>query len=380
VAQQSDIVVIGAGIIGLSIARQLCLSGCSVAVLEQSQAGREASWAAAGMLAPHSEFDEANPYFELCRAGLDCYPNFIETLQEETGVSIAYNRTGVLFPALTDRGQSQLEDRYKRHYIRGLPVRALSAREARRLEPNLSNNVQMALSYPADHQVENRDLLLALTKSVQIHGGVIHEGVTVQNISLDGNQVCGVRTTKGEWKTSTVVNAMGCRARYLEGVIPQYRIPIHPVRGQILSLGTGTRLPFRHTIYTDDIYLVPRKSGRLIIGATVEKVGFRNEVTVAGIMYLLNGALKLAPGLKTCNLQATWSGLRPATNDGWPVLGATETPGLYISSGHGRNGILLAPITAKLMTEVILYDRVHSIMESFLPTRFSSLRTGLTSD
>ena len=163
---------------------------------------------------------------------------------------------------------------------------------------------------------------------------------------------------------------MGCRARYLDGVAPAYRAPIHPVRGQILSLRTGTDQPFRHTIYTDGLYLVPRAHGRLVVGATVEEVGFRDEVTVGGLIQLFNGALELAPRLKTYPVESVWSGLRPVAKDGWPVLGATGTPGLYIASGHGRNGILLAPLTADLMTETILNNNVPTIMKPFLPTRF----------
>ncbi len=369
-AQQSDIVVIGGGIIGLAVARRLCLSGCRVTVLEQSRIGRGASWAAAGMLAPHCEFDEPNPYFDLCRAGLKCYAGFIEALTEETGCSIDYNTTGMIYPALSNGEQSRLEDRYDRHHLSGIPVERLTAREATRLEPNLSNGVHMALRYPADHQVENRDVVSALARSVQLNGGVIREGVTARKIVHDGDRVAGIGTTDGIWNTSKLVNAMGCRARYLEGVAPAHRVPVRPVRGQILSLRAGADPPFRHTIYTGGVYLVPRADGRLVVGATVEEAGFRDEVTVGGVMHLLQGALELAPGLKTYPLESTWSGLRPVAKDGWPVLGATGTPGLYAASGHGRNGILLAPLTADLISEAILYDRVPPIMKPFLPTRF----------
>jgi len=380
VAQRSDIVVIGGGIIGLAVARRLCLSGCAVTVLERDRTGRGASWAAAGMLAPHCEFDEPDPYFVLCKTGLERYAGFIETLREETGCPIEYNSTGVIYPALSDRGQARLEARYERHRRDGVPVERLTVREARRLEPNLTNGIRMALRYPDDHHVENRDVVAALEKSVLKGGGVIREGVAARKILLDGHRVAGVHTTEGIWEAQTVVNAMGCRARYLDGVAPGLRIPVRPVRGQILALRAVAAPPFHHTIYTSGVYLVPRSDGRLIIGATVEEAGFRDEVTLGGIMQLFRDALELAPGLKTWTLDSTWSGLRPVARDGWPVIGATGTPGLFAASGHGRNGILLAPLTGDLLAEAILHDRVPSIMRPFLPDRFYPARTGETND
>ncbi|MCY4544267.1 MAG: glycine oxidase ThiO [Gemmatimonadetes bacterium] len=379
-AQRSDIVVIGGGIIGLAIARRLCQSGSAVTVLEQHRTGRGASWAAAGMLAPHCEFDEPDPYFILCRAGLERYAGFVESLREETGRPIDYNATGMIYPALSGGEQARLETRYERHRRNGVSVERLTVREARRREPDLSNRIRMALRYPDDHQVENRDVVAALAQSVRLLGGVIREGVTARKIVLDGNRVAGVDTTDGLWNTPTVVNAMGCRARYLEGIAAAHRIPIRPVRGQILALRTSAATPFKHTIYTAGAYLVPRSDGRLIVGATVEEAGFRDEVTLGGVMQLFRSALELAPGLKSWPLDSTWSGLRPVARDGWPVLGAMGTPGLYAASGHGRNGILLAPLTGDLIAEAILHDRVPPIMRPFLPDRFYAARTGETNN
>lgn len=380
VAHRTDIVVIGGGIIGLAIARRLCQSGSAVTVLEQHRTGRGASWSAAGMLAPHGEFDGPDPYFDLCRAGLERYAGFVEALREETGCPIDYNATGMIYPALTDGGQERLETRFERHRMDGVSVERLTVREARRLEPNLSNRVRMALRYPDDHQVENRDVVTALAQSVRLGGGLIREGVTARKIVMDGHRVAGVETTDGRWNAPSVVIAMGCRARYLDGVAPAHRVPVRPVRGQILALRSGAAPPFRHTIYTGGVYLVPRKDGRLIVGATVEETGFRDEVTLGGVMWLFRGALELAPGLKSWTLESTWSGLRPVARDGWPVLGATGTPGLYAATGHGRNGILLAPLTGDLMAEAILHGRVPPVMRPFLPDRFNAARTGETKD
>lgn len=366
----SEIVVIGGGVIGLVIAWRLSHNGHRVTVLERGQIGREASWAAAGMLAPHCELDQPDAFFELCQKSLEAYPAFISALKQETGYAIDYITNGTIFPALSDGDQQKLEIRYKRQKEAGLPVELLSAKASRRLEPNLSCHVQMALRYPADHQVENRDLIRALTQAIRQLGGIIHEGTAVKRILTDQSQVIGVQADSVSWETRHIVNATGSWARYLDGVPNTVRPPIRPVHGQILSLATGDAWPFRHTIYSSKTYLVPRSNGRLLIGATVEESGFRKEVTVEGILQLFHGALRLAPALRSYPFEATWSGLRPTTSDGLPILGPTAVQGLYLATGHYRNGILLAPITGDLMADMIENQSIPSLMKPFLPDRF----------
>ena len=366
----SEIVVIGGGVIGLVIAWRLSHNGHRVTVLERGQIGREASWAAAGMLAPHCELDQPDAFFELCQKSLEAYPAFISALKQETGYAIDYITNGTIFPALSDGDQQKLEIRYKRQKEAGLPVELLSAKASRRLEPNLSCHVQMALRYPADHQVENRDLIRALTQAIRQLGGIIHEGTAVKRILTDQSQVIGVQADSVSWETSHIVNATGSWARYLDGVPNTVRPPIRPVHGQILSLATGDAWPFRHTIYSSKTYLVPRSNGRLLIGATVEESGFRKEVTVEGILQLFHGALRLAPALRSYPFEATWSGLRPTTSDSLPILGPTAVKGLYVATGHYRNGILLAPITGDLMADMIENQSIPSLMKPFLPDRF----------
>lgn len=370
VVHTSEIVVIGGGVIGLVIAWRLSHNGHRVTVLERGQIGREASWAAAGMLAPHCELDQPDAFFELCQKSLEAYPAFISALKQETGYAIDYITNGTIFPALSDGDQQKLEIRYKRQKEAGLPVELLSAKASRRLEPNLSGHVQMALRYPADHQVENRDLIRALTQAIRQLGGIIHEGTAVKRILTDQSQVIGVQADSVSWETRHIVNATGSWARYLDGVPNTVRPPIRPVHGQILSLATGDAWPFRHTIYSSKTYLVPRSNGRLLIGATVEESGFRKEVTVEGILQLFHGALRLAPALRSYPFEATWSGLRPTTSDGLPILGPTAVKGLYLATGHYRNGILLAPITGDLMADMIENQSIPSLMKPFLPDRF----------
>ena len=366
----SESVVIGGGVIGLVIAWRLSHNGHRVTVLERGQIGREASWAAAGMLAPHCELDQPDAFFELCQKSLEAYPAFISALKQETGCAIDYITNGTIFPALSDGDQQKLEIRYKRQKEAGLPVELLSAKASRRLEPNLSCHVQMALRYPADHQVENRDLIRALTQAIRQLGGIIHEGTAVKRILTDQSQVIGVQADSVSWETSHIVNATGSWARYLDGVPNTVRPPIRPVHGQILSLATGDAWPFRHTIYSSKTYLVPRSNGRLLIGATVEESGFRKEVTVEGVLQLFHGALRLAPALRSYPFEATWSGLRPTTSDSLPILGPTAVKGLYLATGHYRNGILLAPITGDLMADMIENQSIPSLMKPFLPDRF----------
>lgn len=369
-SRKTEIVIIGGGIIGLVIAWRLSRNGHQVTVLERGQAGREASWAAAGMLAPHCETDQADRFFELCRASLDAYPDFLHLLQQETGCPIAHNGAGALVPALSDGDQQKLEERRQRQHDAGLPVEIITAKNARRLEPNLTGKIQMALRYPADHQVENRDLIFALVQAVRKHGGVVRENMEVRRLLTDRTGVIGAETAEGMVETNTVVLATGSWARYMAGIPDSFRPPIRPVHGQMLALATGDDKPFRHTIYTGKIYLVPRANGRLLVGATVEEKGFRKEVTVEGVLNLMQGALRLAPSLKSFPLEATWSGLRPKSTDGLPILGPTSIPGLYMATGHYRNGILLAPITGDLITEVIEGRSIPDSIKPFLPDRF----------
>ncbi|MBI4550630.1 MAG: glycine oxidase ThiO [Candidatus Latescibacteria bacterium] len=365
-----DVLVIGGGVIGLAIARRVAQRGGRVTVIERGVPGHEASWAAAGMLAPQCESDTIDPFFDLCRASLGLYPAFAHALRDEAGMEIEYRVDGTLYPALDDREQKTLEQRYQRQREAGLPVVRLTAKEARTIEPNLSNRVQMALSFPDDHQVDNRKLAQALVVAARRAGVDVREGVTITRILTDGDRVIGAVTKTEEWHPDVVVNAAGCWASVLNGLPPGACPPIRPIRGQMLSLDVSASPPFRRVIYSHRSYLVPRADGRLLIGATVEEAGFKKQVTVGGILKLFKGALDLAPSLREYPVESTWSGLRPASPDRLPVLGPAALDGLILATGHYRNGILLAPITGELISDVITTGDIPPMMRPFLPGRF----------
>lgn len=368
--QSSDVIIIGGGVIGLAIARCLKRGGRDVTVMERQTPGREASWAAAGMLVPHCESEAVDPFFRLCCDSLAMYPAFSKALYEETGIDIEYRTDGTLYPALNDGEQKGLERRFAQHLERGITVHRLTAKEARRLEPNLTSRLQMALLFPDDHQVENRKLALALVTAVQQAGVKIREGVTVVRLLVEGDRVLGVDTSAGRHLAPIVINAAGSWARYLAGVPARCIPPIRPVRGQMIALSPGDSPPFRHTIYSSKSYLVPRLDGRLLVGATVEEAGFQKDVTVAGTLRLLHGAIEVAPPLRTSPIESTWCGLRPATPDELPILGPTQLIGLIMATGHYRNGILLTPLTGELIADLILTGGTPSAIQPFLIDRF----------
>jgi glycine oxidase len=368
-SRSADVLIIGAGLIGLNIARVLTRSGLRVVVLERGEPGKEASWAGAGMLVPDCEFDAVDVFSDLCHRSLSMYPAFIRQLEEESGISIEYRTEGVLMPAFSDRDQAGLEGRQTRQSAAGIRVERLTARETRRIEPNLSGKMQMALFYPDNHQVENRHILQALIQTITGSESAIRGGVTVTRLVHEKSRVTGLETSEGLWQSPRIINAAGCWSRYLSGLPPGAIPPVRPVRGQMLSLSTD-EAPFRRTIYAGKTYLIPRSGGRLLVGATAEEAGFRKTVTVSGVLRLLKGAIDVAPSLKDAAIEATWAGLRPATPDGWPVLGPTRIEGFHLATGHFRNGILLTPVTGALMADLIMKGETPDLMRPFLIDRF----------
>lgn len=369
-----DILIIGGGIVGLAIARSLRRQGQRVTVIERGIPGQEASWAAAGMLVPHCEFDKPDPFSDACDTSLSRYPEFVEALQAESDQAIDYRRFGTIYPAFDDRDQRGLEARYEWQRAAGVSVFPLTLKETRRIEPNLTPRIQMALYYPEDHQVDNRNVVDALIVSVQRSGVEIRQGVEALRLRHANGRVTGVDIPGAFLEAPLVINASGSWARYLAGVPGACCPPVRPIRGQMVALTVADAPPFRHTIYSGKAYLVPRSNGRLLVGATVEEAGFKKQVTVAGVMRLLKGAVEVAPVLRDFPVESTWAGFRPGTPDGWPILGPTSLKGFYLATGHFRNGILMAPLTGEWLTEAILSGVTPPPMRPFLIDRYLSAK------
>jgi glycine oxidase len=371
-AGSADVVVIGGGVIGLAVARALCLRGVQqVALIERARLGAEASNAAAGMLAPQAEAASADAFFELACASRDLYPAFASALREETGTDIELERTGTLYLAFTETDEREIEHRYRWQRRAGLSVEKLRADEARRLEPCISNAVRGALLFPLDVQVENRRLIAALSTSVEKHGVRLLTETNVKSIITERGRAVGVETSRGTLHAPVVVVAAGAWTSFLTSS-GKASLPfgIEPVRGQMLCFETNPRLA-RHVIYSPRGYLVPRLDGRLLAGSTTEHAGFEKRVTAAGVHAITSHALEIAPAVANLPLVDSWAGLRPRAEDEWPVIGAcTETQGLFYATAHYRNGILLAPLTGDIVAEQIVTGRPAPLAGAFGPERY----------
>jgi glycine oxidase len=365
-------VIIGGGVIGLSISRELGRRGFGkIIIIERGGLGLEASHAAGGMLAPQAEADAADDFFRLAAASRDMYPEFADSLKRETGIDIELDTTGTIYLAFTDEDAHEIRTRFEWQSAAGMRVEKLSAEDARILEPAISPRVSGALLFPNDTQVENRRLLAALANSVNELGIEIQTSTEADEIVFESHEVLGVKTSRGFISTRVVVVAAGAWSSMLNFSGEQTPdFGVSPVRGQMLCFESTPRLS-RHVIYSPRGYLVPRLDGRLLAGSTSEDAGFDKRVTGEGVSTIMANALEISPAVSKLSLSDTWAGLRPRSRDGLPVLGGLNSArGLFFATGHFRNGILLAPITGKMLADEICGEATDAISNSFSPNRF----------
>ena len=358
--------VIGAGVIGLSIARELRRRGVEdVTVLDRGRCGGEASWAAAGMLAPNAETHEEGAFFRFCTASNALYPEFAAQLLEETGIDIELDRTGTLFLSFGESDDRLISEKFEWQREAGISVERLATEDVRKLEPEVSPSVRGGLFYPNDWQVENRKLAQALRRSCELSRVSVREGVEAKGLLSDGGKIVGVRTPESDIWASTVIVANGAWACGLLG-----GETIRPIRGQMISL-VGDRRVLRSVVYSTRGYVVPRADGRVLAGATVEDVGYRKEVVTEAIEVLRDTALEISPVLGNFYIKEAWAGLRPFSVDALPVIGRLPgREGLFVATGHYRNGILLAPITAKVVVDAVMGSCESEYLDAFGPERF----------
>lgn len=346
-----EVVVIGGGVIGLTIARALALRGVrDVCLIERARLGSEASFAAAGMLLPQVEAATKDAFFTLACRSRDLYASFAAALHEETGIDVELDTTGTLYLALNSTDQEEIEKGYYFQNQAGLPVELLSSSAARALDPCISESTTGALLFPRDIQVENRRLLSALANSVSNLGVNVLTGTNVDSLRIDGNRLTGVQTSGGAITCSAAVIAAGTWSSFIKHT----SWSIEPVRGQMVCLEAKPQLT-RHVIFSRRGYIVPRRDGRLLAGSTSENAGFDRSVTAGGINKILQNAHEISPAISSLPIVDTWAGLRPRAPDGLPVLGpCVEIDGLFYATGHYRNGILLAPLTGELISNAIV--------------------------
>lgn len=360
-----DCIVVGGGIIGCATALALRDAGADVTVVDRGPPGEESSWAAGGILAPQAEAHGPGVLFDLLRASRQRWPAFARALRERSGIDVGYRDDGALVLARDAAAAEQLLARARWQRELGLAVETLSSRELAALEPALRSS-PLALRLPDDHQVEARLAMRALVGACAAAGVTLARG-EVRRVRHDGARVVGVDGDGGPRDAARVVIAAGAWSSAIDGV-PLAAGALTPVRGQMIELRTAAP-PLRHVVFGEGGYLVPRTDGRVLCGSTEERVGFAKEVTADGVATLRARAARLCPSLDGLPVADRWSGLRPASADALPYVGATAIAGLYVAAGHYRNGVLLAPLTAEIMTALVTGATVPVDVTALSPSR-----------
>jgi glycine oxidase len=366
-----DVAVVGGGVIGLAIGWRAALRGLTVTVIDEPHRAR-ASYHAAGMLAPVTEVHYGEE--DLLRLNLESaqhYPAFVAELEEASGTSVGYRPTGTLAVAFDDDDKAVLDELHQYQKALGLASQSLTARECRELEPFLATRVRGGLLVDGDHQVDNRRLIEALRTACE-RVGVAFWNCSARDIVVEGDEVIGADSVRA----ARTVLAAGCWSASIIGLPEHARPPVRPVKGQIVRLRDNSRRPIlsrnvRAFVHGRPIYLVPRADGEIVLGATSEEKGFDPTLTVEGTGDLLADARELVPRVGEIELVEVTAGLRPGSPDNAPMIGAGALPGLVVATGHYRNGILLAPVTADAIAELLATGDMPAGFERFDPCRFA---------
>jgi glycine oxidase len=368
--------VIGAGVVGLGIAWRLAQAGCRVSVYDRGRAGHGASWAAAGMLAAAVETEPGeDKLLPLALESQRLWPEFASELEAASGVSVEYRDEGTMVVALNRDDAATLRHSYEFQKGLGLDLHWLTAAQAREREPHLKPGIAAAVWSPRDHQVENRRLGRALAVAARSAGVELLEYCPVREIIVENGHAAGVVTGCGEDRADIVVLAAGAWSREIDGIPSFRRPPVRPIKGQMMALQMDQAMPLlRHVLWLPRAYLVPRRDGRLVIGATVEERGFDDRLTAGGLLALLDGAWRAVPAIEELPVAETWVGFRPGSRDDAPMLGPSGIDRLVVATGHHRNGILLTPVTASVVGAYILSGRLPDTALPFSPERFSMSR------
>jgi glycine oxidase len=369
----ADVAIVGGGVIGLALARELAGRGRRVVVLERGETAQEASWAAAGLLSAQSDVGVPGAFFDLAIESRALYPAWASDLEAETGEAVGYRATGLVRCAF-DAGESEALRGFLWQRERGLPLEWWDAPVlAARFGGALSPDVRSGLFFPEEGVVDPRKLTRARGVSVRVRGVEVRSRTAARRFWIEDGRCLGVETEGGRLAADAVVDAAGAWAAF-DRELP-FAVPVEPVRGQIVELDLGGSAPDT-VVHSEAVYLAPQGGGRVLVGSTLERAGFARVVTAGALGALLESAARLWPAVRTARFVTAWAGLRPGTPDGLPILGDCGIRGLYFAAGHFRNGILLAPVTARKIADLLTGGAASPDLASFRVGRFRSGRAG----
>ena len=356
-----NVIIIGGGVIGLSIAYKLIKLDINVTIFDKDRLGRGASWVAGGMIAPQAEGLEEGDFLNLCLESRDMFPQFIQEIESDTGLETGYWQCGILKLAFSEEEKEKIKKDIERFQELGLRAQWLE-REDIEKEVKIGEEVLGGALYPDDAQVDNRKLVIALEEFVKRHAKV-YEFEPVEEILTENGKFKAVKTKNYTLGGDVCIISAGAWSG-------KFNIPVFPVKGEMAAVDVEKQ-DINRVFYSSRAYLIPRKNyNRLVIGATQENIGFKDGNTVKGTLFLLKGLTDTIPHLKENNIQELWYGYRPATDDELPVLGEGNIKNLIYATGHHRNGILLAPITAEIISKYIYARKESKYFKVFSPLRF----------
>ena len=368
-----DVAIAGGGLIGGAIALELAQAGLRVGVFDRGEPGREASWASAGILSPAPENPGAIPLVPLGKASLALYPEFVAAVEEISGQNTGFRPKGTVEALFSRDAARQLSTLIALHHGLGLQAEPLRPEDACELEPALNPDIEAAALRPDEASIDNRLLTSAVLQAARKSSVEIFPGHAANAIWREGNRCAGLELQGEKISAKWTIVAAGCFSSGITGA--KAYAPVRPAKGQMIAL-RADGLKMERVLWSERVYLVPRNDGRILAGATVEYLGFDKQVTAGGVEKILAAALELAPGLASARIDETWAGLRPDSPDHLPILGPTDVDGLLMATGHFRSGVLLTPITARLMREWITHQRVSVEWERFSPMRFAQASQG----
>ena len=374
-SRTADVIVIGGGLIGSSIALRLAQAKLRVLVFDRGEPGAEASSAAAGMIAPQGETPEPDAFFAFCAASHALYPDFVSEIEELSGQEVGFRREGSLLVAVEEKQVAELEKLFWTQTRAGLPLERLTPADLQHKMPGLSSEIRLALGISEDYWVDNEKLTRAVIEAAQRLGVRFYAHCPAEEINVRDNRVESIQANSGHAGGETTLFSAGCfvlaAGCWSEGLAAQVglALPMQPCRGQMMEFESPHELPY--VVRAGIHYLVPRSARRVVVGTTAEYAGFEKTVTAEGLQSILNGAMRFAPFLKDCFFRRAWAGLRPDTADHLPVLGYSKLQNLILATGHFRHGILLAPLTAQQISELVLARSTSFPLEAYRPTRFA---------